>query len=120
MLVQCPSDDLTSAQQVCRPLSQARVDKIANKSMASKVISRRQLQLASQHTTTSVEAKMANLNLQEIHDVLISVAQEAGRMIMGATPSQLSSGTKKNCNLFVPSRQLTLTDISLLLKPPIS
>jgi myo-inositol-1(or 4)-monophosphatase len=46
---------------------------------------------------------MANLNLQEIHDVLISVAQEAGRMIMGATPSQLSSGTKKNCNLFVPS-----------------
>jgi len=40
---------------------------------------------------------MADLNLQEIHDLLISIAHEAGRMIMAATPSYLDSGTKKNC-----------------------
>jgi len=39
---------------------------------------------------------MANPNLQEIHYLLISVAHEAGRMIMAATPSYLDSGTKKN------------------------
>jgi len=40
---------------------------------------------------------MAEINLQEIHDLFISVAHEAGRMMMAATPSYLSSGTKKNC-----------------------
>ncbi|KAG4418411.1 hypothetical protein IFR04_008478 [Cadophora malorum] len=39
---------------------------------------------------------MADLNLQEIHDLLVNVAQEAGRMMLAATPSYLSSGTKKN------------------------
>ncbi|KAI9050621.1 hypothetical protein LZ554_005780 [Drepanopeziza brunnea f. sp. 'monogermtubi'] len=39
---------------------------------------------------------MADLNLQEIHDLLVSVAHEAGKMMLGATPSYLSSGTKKN------------------------
>lgn len=40
---------------------------------------------------------MAEINLQEIHDLLIDVAREAGRMQLAATPSYLSSGTKKNC-----------------------
>lgn len=40
---------------------------------------------------------MADLNLQEIHDLLIDVAHEAGQMMLAATPSYLSSGTKKNC-----------------------
>ncbi|CZR68141.1 related to quinic acid utilisation protein QUTG (inositol-1(or 4)-monophosphatase) [Phialocephala subalpina] len=39
---------------------------------------------------------MADLNLQEIHDLLVSVAHEAGQMQLSATPSYLSSGTKKN------------------------
>ncbi|TGO15634.1 hypothetical protein BTUL_0038g00660 [Botrytis tulipae] len=39
---------------------------------------------------------MAAVNLQEIHDLLIDIAHEAGRMIMSATPSYLSSGTKMN------------------------
>ncbi|KAE8445394.1 hypothetical protein EG329_013407 [Mollisiaceae sp. DMI_Dod_QoI] len=39
---------------------------------------------------------MAGLNLQEIHDLLVSVAHEAGQMMLAATPSYLSSGTKKN------------------------
>ncbi|TVY88028.1 Inositol monophosphatase [Lachnellula willkommii] len=39
---------------------------------------------------------MADINLQEIHDLLISVAHEAGRMMLTATPSHLDSGTKKN------------------------
>jgi len=42
---------------------------------------------------------MADINLQEIHDLLVSVAHEAGRMMMAATPSYLSSGTKLNCTL---------------------
>jgi myo-inositol-1(or 4)-monophosphatase len=46
---------------------------------------------------------MADINLQEIHDLLINVAEEAGRMTMAATPSQLSSGTKKNCMQVYPS-----------------
>ena len=40
---------------------------------------------------------MTDLNLQEIHDFLITVAKEAGRMILSAKPSNDSSGTKKNC-----------------------
>ncbi|KUJ14600.1 inositol monophosphatase [Mollisia scopiformis] len=39
---------------------------------------------------------MADLNLQEIHDLLVNVAHEAGQMMLTATPSYLSSGTKKN------------------------
>jgi myo-inositol-1(or 4)-monophosphatase len=46
---------------------------------------------------------MADLDLQNIYDLLISIAHEAGRMIMGATPSQLSSGTKKNCTNYFAS-----------------
>ncbi|EHK97490.1 putative Inositol monophosphatase 2 [Glarea lozoyensis 74030] len=39
---------------------------------------------------------MADINLQEIHDLLISIAHEAGKMMLTATPSYLDSGTKKN------------------------
>jgi myo-inositol-1(or 4)-monophosphatase len=55
---------------------------------------------------------MADLNLQEIHDLLVDVAHEAGRMMLAATPSYLSSGTKKNCSfLSPPPHQRTLTNI---------
>ncbi|OCK83289.1 inositol monophosphatase [Lepidopterella palustris CBS 459.81] len=39
---------------------------------------------------------MADLDLQEIHDFLISIAQEAGEMITAAYPTTSASGTKKN------------------------
>ncbi|KAK3324694.1 hypothetical protein B0T19DRAFT_236648 [Cercophora scortea] len=37
------------------------------------------------------------INLQEIHDTLVAIAFEAGRMIMAANPSDISTGTKMNC-----------------------
>ena len=40
---------------------------------------------------------MTDLNLQEIHDTMIAVAYEAGRMIMVANPTDISTGTKLNC-----------------------
>ncbi|OTA93027.1 hypothetical protein M434DRAFT_396035 [Hypoxylon sp. CO27-5] len=39
---------------------------------------------------------MADLNLQEIRDTLISVAHEAGRMILSANPTDIATGTKLN------------------------
>ncbi|KAI0171864.1 inositol monophosphatase [Hypoxylon sp. FL1284] len=39
---------------------------------------------------------MADLNLQEIHDKLISIAHEAGRMILSANPTDIATGTKLN------------------------
>lgn len=39
---------------------------------------------------------MADINLQEVHDVLISVAKRAGEMIISARPSTGGSGSKKN------------------------
>jgi myo-inositol-1(or 4)-monophosphatase len=39
---------------------------------------------------------MANINLQEVHDHLVSVAFEAGKMIMAANPSDISTDTKLN------------------------
>ncbi|KAK1771653.1 inositol monophosphatase 2 [Phialemonium atrogriseum] len=39
---------------------------------------------------------MAEVNLQEIHDTLLSIAFEAGRMILGANPNDVSTGTKLN------------------------
>jgi myo-inositol-1(or 4)-monophosphatase len=36
-------------------------------------------------------------DLQAIHDLLVEVAHEAGKMIMAATPRTLGSDTKKNC-----------------------
>lgn len=40
---------------------------------------------------------MADLNLQEIHDTLVDIASEAGKMIMAANPSSIDQGTKLNC-----------------------
>lgn len=39
---------------------------------------------------------MADINLQEIHDLLVSIAFEAGKMIMAANPSTISTDTKLN------------------------
>lgn len=40
---------------------------------------------------------MADLNLKEIHDLLVELAFEAGKMIMDANPSDIDQGTKLNC-----------------------
>lgn len=40
---------------------------------------------------------MADLNLQEIHDTMIAVAHEAGRMILAANTADIDTGTKLNC-----------------------
>lgn len=43
---------------------------------------------------------MTDLNLQDIHDTLISVAHEAGRMILSANPQDIDTGTKLNCMIY--------------------
>jgi hypothetical protein len=43
-----------------------------------------------------------NLNLEEIHDVLVTIAKEAGEMITGAKPVVGGVGSKKNCTLTPP------------------
>jgi len=40
---------------------------------------------------------MADLNLREIHDFMISIAKQAGARIVSATPSTEAAGSKKNC-----------------------
>lgn len=44
-------------------------------------------------------AKQEDINLPEIHDVLIDVARQAGDMITGATPVVEGAGEKMNCKL---------------------
>ncbi|KAL2024540.1 hypothetical protein VTK56DRAFT_7583 [Thermocarpiscus australiensis] len=39
---------------------------------------------------------MAEVNLQEVHDTLVSIAFEAGRMILAANPSSIATDTKLN------------------------
>jgi myo-inositol-1(or 4)-monophosphatase len=39
---------------------------------------------------------MAEVDLQAVHDTLVSVAFEAGRMILAANPSSISTDTKMN------------------------
>lgn len=39
---------------------------------------------------------MAEVDLQAVHDTLVSVAFEAGRMILAANPSASSTDTKMN------------------------
>jgi myo-inositol-1(or 4)-monophosphatase len=59
---------------------------------------------------------MADLNLQEIHDLLVDVAHEAGTMMLSATPSYLSSGIKKNCSsplLSTKEAQLTSPQLQI-------
>jgi len=38
-----------------------------------------------------------SINLEEIHNTLVAIAFEAGRMILAANPSSISTGTKLNC-----------------------
>lgn len=42
---------------------------------------------------------MADLDLREIRDMLVSVAEEAGKMIMSANPADIDQDTKLNCEL---------------------
>jgi myo-inositol-1(or 4)-monophosphatase len=44
---------------------------------------------------------MAELDLQDIHDTLVSIAYDAGRMILSANPTDIDQGTKLNCK-FLP------------------
>jgi hypothetical protein len=37
------------------------------------------------------------VKLQEIHDLFIKIARQAGHMMMSANPTTVSSDTKKNC-----------------------
>lgn len=46
--------------------------------------------------------KMADINLQKIHDDLVAIAYEAGSMIMAANPNSISTGTKLNCKATIP------------------
>ncbi|CAK7235209.1 hypothetical protein SBRCBS47491_009214 [Sporothrix bragantina] len=39
---------------------------------------------------------MADIDLQAVHDTLVSIAFEAGRMILAADPNNIPQGTKKN------------------------
>lgn len=39
---------------------------------------------------------MGDIDLQEVHDFLVSIAYKAGDMILSATPSAANLGTKKN------------------------
>lgn len=39
---------------------------------------------------------MSDINLQEIHDFLVSIAKKAGEMITSARPNTSISGSKKN------------------------
>lgn len=41
--------------------------------------------------------KMAEVNLKQIHDHLLEIAFEAGRMIRAANPNSITTGTKLNC-----------------------
>lgn len=43
-----------------------------------------------------VKAKMDSKELIDIKDFLVSIAQEAGAMIMAAKPTNDASGSKKN------------------------
>jgi myo-inositol-1(or 4)-monophosphatase len=46
---------------------------------------------------------MADLDLQEIHDFLITIAHKAGEMITAAHPSTGAAGSKKNCKTSNPA-----------------
>lgn len=40
---------------------------------------------------------MADLDLQKVHDEMVSVAYEAGKMILAANPGSIDTDTKLNC-----------------------
>ena len=43
-----------------------------------------------------VNVKMSGVNLQEVHDFLITIAHKAGEMVRSAKPAATGHGTKKN------------------------
>jgi hypothetical protein len=49
-----------------------------------------------------IQFKMADLNLQEIHDFMISIAKQAGERIVAAKPTTEGAGSKKNCKRLFP------------------
>lgn len=51
---------------------------------------------------------MTDVNLQEIHDNLLAIAFEAGRMITAANPNNITQGTKINCMASNESRPMLL------------
>lgn len=42
---------------------------------------------------------MTDIDLQAVHDELVSVAYEAGAMILAANPAELDTDTKLNCTI---------------------
>jgi myo-inositol-1(or 4)-monophosphatase len=46
---------------------------------------------------------MADLNLQAIHDEMVSVAYDAGAMMLAANPADIDTGTKLNCEQAFPA-----------------
>ncbi|KAI0132473.1 inositol monophosphatase [Xylariales sp. AK1849] len=54
---------------------------------------------------------MTDLNLQEIHDKLIEIAHEAGRMIMSANPTDIDQGTKLNSADIVTETDKAVEDL---------
>jgi hypothetical protein len=53
--------------------------------------------------------KCWKMDLEEIHNVLITVAKEAGAMITGAKPVAEGVGSKKNCQCLNEGDWLILT-----------
>ena len=61
-------------------------------------------------------AQSSDLNLQEIHDFLVSVAYDAGKMITGARrPRAGGTGVKMNCKGFFSSETSNPIGFSFLL-----
>jgi|SRR6478735_7730424 hypothetical protein len=52
-----------------------------------------------QSTTRRKLYTMADIDLQAVHDELVSVAYEAGAMILAANPAELDTDTKLNCTI---------------------
>lgn len=60
---------------------------------------------------------MADLNLNEIHDFMITIAKEAGERIVAAKPTTSESGSKKNCTQHLSSLSPILTPEPTFLRP---
>lgn len=52
---------------------------------------------------THFHINMASVDLEAVRDVLVSVAYEAGKMMLAANPAELDKDTKLNCTLFLSS-----------------
>ena len=49
---------------------------------------------------------MADLDLQTVHDELVSIAYAAGEMILAANPASIDTDTKLNCTANSPTFSL--------------